>query len=238
MKVWRILPGIALLLALAATPAQADSLDYEWLANNVKFTLSVEDFGDMVGATLTVDRTADPDTDLLAGVSLKIFSDGLVSADGILTGAPSLTWIGLAGAVGGKDGLYSDAKPIDLSPTDDGFYSAVFNALGGEPTGSTQVFEFLWDTSIDPLLNPSIKALTVETKDKTVKKKTKKKTKKKSKKGGGSTFYMDDGSRQWSSGDLDPVELPNSNPEPGTLVLMALVGAGGYAVVRWRRRRA
>ena len=223
MKRKYFIVALAAVLGALASPSEADPI--VWVNQGVKFTLNVVDSGGQVDAKLTVDRTADANPDLLAGVSIKIFNNDPPSASGLLVGSPSATWVGSAGSVGGQDGLFNDTTTpgFQTVPPGDGFYSAVYNAIGGEATGGTSVFDFRWLTDIDPNLAPSIKALTVlGTNDVVLNL--------------GRGVKVDIGdvdkhSRQWSSGPLGSTPVP----EPGTIALVA-IGAAGYLVARRRRR--
>jgi len=139
--------------------------------------------------------------------------------------SPGAPWIGLAGGVNNNAGPYDGIglPHIDMGPNpgNSGFYSAVYNALGGVANGSSYEFNFKWITNAAPILDPSIKAVTVDIVD--VYKKIQ----------GVNTFLgqTDDKSRQWSSGPLGGTPVP----EPGTIALVAL-GAVGYLVARRRKR--
>ena len=217
--------ALAVLMGVFASRSEADPI--VWVEDGITFTLDVVDSGNQVDARLTVDRTADGNPDLLAGVSIKIFSNDPPSASGLLVGSPSATWVGSAGSVGGQDGLFNTTTTpaFQTLPSGDGFYSAVYNAIGGELGGGASVFDFRWFTDINPMLAPSIKALTVlGTKDITVNLGPLGKLK---------IGEKDKHSRQWSSGPLDTPPIP----EPGTIALVA-IGAAGYLVARRRRHRS
>ncbi len=218
----RKLVTLALAVAIGVFAARSEADPIVWVNQGITFTLNVVDSGGQVDAKLTVDRTADANPDLLAGVSIKVFSNDPPSASGLLVGSPSATWVGSAGSVGGQDGLFNTTTTpaFQTLPEGDGFYSAVYNAIGGEAGGGTSVFDFRWFTDINPLLAPSIKALTVfGTKDVV------------QHPGGQFLGLVDKHSRQWSSGPLDTPPIP----EPGTIALVA-IGAAGYLVARRRRR--
>ena len=220
----RIFACLAVALAIGALAAPADADPFVWTNQDVTFTLDITDLGGTVTAQLKVDRTLDSDTDLLAGVSVKIFSNDPPAAAGTLVSVnpANANWEGSAGSVGGQDGLFSTAvvPGYDTLPSGDGFYSAVYAALGGTNDAIT-TFNFSWTTNIDPLATgPSIKAITVDGTSDVL-----------GQPGGVLLGQVDVKSRQWSSGPLgdDPV------PEPGTFVLVAL-GAAGYVVARRRKR--
>jgi hypothetical protein len=219
-----------------STAVYAEPISYSWTDQGVAFTLEVEDFGTRVDALLRVDRTLDTDTDLLAGVSVKIFSDADVANLGSLISATNTTdalalsnWVTFGGGVGGHTGLFSEANGLGLGtqPSSSGFFSAAVSELGGEETGNVYEFLFRWDpTDASALGGPSIKAITVETNSKEIKVK-----------GKGTGEYVDKKSRQWSSGELNPdaPAPPTTTPEPATLALVAL-GAAGYLIARRRKR--
>lgn len=225
--------AVALAIGALTAPADAAPMSYSWTDQDITFTLDVEDFGTRVDALLRVDRTADADTDLLKAVAVKIFSDAAVANAGILVSATNVTdsaalvnWTTFGDGVGGQVGLFDTVDGLNTGqdPSNNGFFAAAKNELGGEVTDKVYEFLFRWDpTSDDPLGGPSIKAITVELASADIIENLR-----------GVKVDIGDAdvkSRQWSSGPLGDTPVP----EPGTFVLVAL-GAAGYVVARRRKR--